>query len=648
MAICFSVRIYAQIPENNIDFTESYIESILDNDEDANIVDDIEFHSYTKIKINIATDDFLLNIPFLSAYQKEQLILYRKEWGNILSFGELMVIDGFTQEICNALNGIIDFSPREEKKKYKFGDYFKHADYEMIARIGSTYGDNTPYTSEKPSEKYYGSREKMLYKFSYNFDERLRAAIVVEKDAGERFIDTAHKSLEHISGFIQWKNKNFNVVAGDYYIQFGQGLGIWNGQAFSSGLETVSQIKYPSKIKVKTSSDEANYFRGGAVGCKIKAVSMYTYFSSKRADASLDYNADIDRDIFTSLATGGYHRTSNEISKKFNLPVLNCGIGAGVDVKRLRLFASCNYVQFKDIYFPKENIENIFKERSDKYLSYTLDFVACLRKSVLYGEVAMLNNLSTAATLGISLYTSALMEMDINLRYLSPRYTNLFFNNNFRSKNGEYAVSIKQTAYLSKTFTLYNHLDISKPLWFTSNLSSLNPIVRISSKLKINITRYTSASIYYKYSDGFAKDKSEKITSYIEDKGHNIRAQIEFAPFSSLNLRSRLEFTFKNGSKGMLFYQDCAYKFAEKVSITYRISCFDTDGYSSRVYSYENDVLYAYSSPMYYGQGISTFLLLNYKIRRGLSLWGKVSFTEVFDRQNANRFTYTLQVIYKI
>ncbi|MDR2084064.1 MAG: hypothetical protein LBP67_03615 [Bacteroidales bacterium] len=647
LLFCFSILLYSQNTENNIDYTESFIENILENNEDTNILEDIELYNYSIIKINIVSDDYLLNIPFLSGFQKEQLILYRKEWGNILSIGELILIDGFTKESYDFLSKIIDFSLKNEKIKYKFGDYFKQADYEIITRIGSTYGDNLPYTSEKISEKYYGGREKVLYKFLYNLEEQLRIAIIIEKDAGERFIDITNKSFEHLSGFIQWKSRNFTISAGDYYIQFGQGLGVWTGQSFLSGIETISQIKYSGKIKVKTSSDEVNYFRGGAISCRIKSASIYTYFSSKKVDASLDYNNDLEKDVFTSLSTSGYHRTANEINKKFNLPVINTGIGAGIDIKRLRIFASCNYSQFKNIYYPKENIENIFKERNNKYLTYTLDFVACLRKSVIYGEIAMMNNFSLASTFGINLHTSSLTEIDINLRYLSPRYTNLFFNNIFKSKNGEYAISIKQITYLNRIFTLYNHLDISKPLWLTTNISVLNPIIRISSKLNINITKHTSGSIFYRYTSISSKDNSERITSFYEEKGHNLRIQIELIPYPFLTLRSRAEFVKKENSNGILLYQDLSLKFDGRYSITYRVTCFDTDDYASRIYSYENDVLYAFSSPMYYGKGASMFLLINYKIKRSISIWGKVAFFKVLDRENADRFIYTLQVIYK-
>jgi hypothetical protein len=40
---------------------------------------------------------------------------------------------------------------------------------------------------------------------------------------------------------------------------------------------------------------------------------------------------------------------------------------------------------------------------------------------------------------------------------------------------------------------------------------------------------------------------------------------------------------------------------------------FETDSYASRIYAFENDVLYAFSSPAYYGKGWGFYFIVNYK-----------------------------------
>lgn len=60
-----------------------------------------------------------------------------------------------------------------------------------------------------------------------------------------------------------------------------------------------------------------------------------------------------------------------------------------------------------------------------------------------------------------------------------------------------------------------------------------------------------------------------------------------------------------------------------------RIAFFSTDDYDSRIYAYENDVLYAVSLPAYYGKGFRTYLIARYGINRNLDLWLRFARTQL-------------------
>jgi hypothetical protein len=48
---------------------------------------------------------------------------------------------------------------------------------------------------------------------------------------------------------------------------------------------------------------------------------------------------------------------------------------------------------------------------------------------------------------------------------------------------------------------------------------------------------------------------------------------------------------------------------------------FETDGYNSRLYAYENDVLYSYSIPVFFDKGYRYYLTLNYDLTNKVSIW---------------------------
>jgi hypothetical protein len=82
----------------------------------------------------------------------------------------------------------------------------------------------------------------------------------------------------------------------------------------------------------------------------------------------------------------------------------------------------------------------------------------------------------------------------------------------------------------------------------------------------------------------------------------------------------------KEAEEGFLYLADIIYKpLLKPYAGVLRFQFFQTNGYNSRVYAYENDVLYNFSIPAFYGEGIRYYLNLNYDITRNLSCWLRFS-----------------------
>ena len=73
---------------------------------------------------------------------------------------------------------------------------------------------------------------------------------------------------------------------------------------------------------------------------------------------------------------------------------------------------------------------------------------------------------------------------------------------------------------------------------------------------------------------------------------------------------------------GFLAYVDLLYKpMMKKYSANMRLQYFETDGYDSRLYAYENDVLYSFSIPVFYDKGYRYYFNVNYDVSKRLSCW---------------------------
>jgi hypothetical protein len=128
---------------------------------------------------------------------------------------------------------------------------------------------------------------------------------------------------------------------------------------------------------------------------------------------------------------------------------------------------------------------------------------------------------------------------------------------------------------------------------------------------------------------------SDQIFSYdyIVYSKNSARFSINYSISDNINLKNIVEYLIytdgdKNDSQGYFISQDVHFKPARKpYSITVRYALFDTDGYDSRIYAYENDILYAFSVPAFSGKGMRIYMLAKMKVFDSLNLYAKIGRT---------------------
>ena len=75
------------------------------------------------------------------------------------------------------------------------------------------------------------------------------------------------------------------------------------------------------------------------------------------------------------------------------------------------------------------------------------------------------------------------------------------------------------------------------------------------------------------------------------------------------------------------------------LKVTFRYALFNTDDYGSRIYAYENDLLYTSSMPAYYGRGFRVYALLKYSPSGRIDTWLRLSLTCYADRESVGSGT---------
>jgi hypothetical protein len=128
--------------------------------------------------------------------------------------------------------------------------------------------------------------------------------------------------------------------------------------------------------------------------------------------------------------------------------------------------------------------------------------------------------------------------------------------------------------------------------------------------------------ISYRYSE--SNLPAERGLNAIDhSKTISFRVSAKYSPLEGLFLASRFDCKRFSGplSTGYAVYQDVHYTFKRiPVDIWWRYSIFETDSWDTRIYHYENDLLYTFSIPAFSGSGTRSYIMIGFKTGRFMSV----------------------------
>src|SRR5699024_8300054 len=127
-----------------------------------------------------------------------------------------------------------------------------------------------------------------------------------------------------------------------------------------------------------------------------------------------------------------------------------------------------------------------------------------------------------------------------------------------------------------------------------------------------------------------------------EERRSGIRANVEYWVNSTIRLRTRAEWirsrqAGQEAASGYVLYHDLRLLLFDNLKVDARITVFDTDSYASRVYQFENDLLYVFGSQVLFDRGQRMYLLINYEPFSFIEFWAKAGLTTYENQQLIGR-----------
>ena len=423
---CFPLHIMAQTNYNRL--LEEYIELFSEKEDyssdENDMLETLLYYIENKININDTGSNNLSDLFFMEQYHINAIRTYIQQNGQMLSINELYLINRLDSTTLNLMLPFVKVEEVKETQKHSLHDMLKYGKHNI------TIGSKTVFEKSKGyvDSTYLGSPWRLYFKYQYKYRDKLLLSFSGDKDPGEElFKGTQKQGFDHYGFSLMLNDIGIvkRIVIGNYNIQLGQGLCIWN----SSGLNFSTDgnvSKYGRTIKNAGSFTENNYLKGIASEIMLSPkISLTTFASHTKRDATFEY--DDESTIYRSFYTSGYHRTANECSKKDNISETIGGGSLKYQSNHLSIALNGYYQHLSDSIMPKENFYNHYYFRGQNNCNIGLDISYLYRNILFFGETAFDRNLNNASIVGSQIYIRN-SKLTTYYRHYAVDYQNMYAN----------------------------------------------------------------------------------------------------------------------------------------------------------------------------------------------------------------------------
>ena len=638
--------------EINQQLIEDYIQGLdIEGDFDFNtIFENLEFRLEKPLNLNEAKIEDLKELFILNDVQINNLLQYKLKNGNLISLYELQAISGFDINTIRALLPFVTVNESLADFHLPFFKMFSGGKHEIYLKWRKVLEKQKGYIPNEVGEtKYLGDPNKIYLRYKYSFDNKFQYGITAEKDAGEEFFRGNNKQgFDYYSFHIYARNFSRHIKAlaiGDYSISLGQGLILHNAFGSAKGSFTMDVKKSGRIIKPYTSVSEFSFYRGLAATLRFSEKIELTLFgSSKRRDANVTIDTLQGDQIlrFSSLLEDGNHRTLTEIARERQLRQSSAGGSLGFESGNLNIAFNYLFEKFDKKFEKQDRLYNLFRFSGDQLQNASISYSYLWKNFNFFGETALSDNGAFANLHGILIGLDRRMSLSVVYRNFNRDYYALAPNPFADSQSGsnEKGVYIGSEITPAKGWKINLYADYFTHPWFKFGVNgpskNYDYFIKVAFKKKRKYEVY--AQFFYESKELNSNLGGDSQISRLE-RGARKRIRIHFSNklTKSLEFRNRIEFSYSNlknaQESGFLIYQDIIFKpIAFPLSFSARYALFDTDGFNSRIYAYENDILYEFFIPFYFYKGSRFYLNTRYKINRNITAEFRIAQTYLENR----------------
>jgi len=643
--VLFNVTFVMSQEDERTQIIEKRIEYIGEALEDSDIdfttyLEDLYHYYDNPINLNQTSFDELTKLHILTDVQAVAIMQYSRHYGKILSVYELTAIEELDLDVIKLILPFVRIGEgKYEKTKWK--NVFKYGKHDIFLRYQRGLETKEGYIQKPdsilaiyPNKQYLGSPDKIYTRYRYTYKDKISWGVTGEKDAGEQFFKgTQSKGFDFYSAHLMVKDLGLvkKVVIGDFQANFGQGLTMWSGFNMGKSADVLNVKRYARGLKQYTSVNESNFMRGGGVMLQKNKFDVTLFGSHKKIDANINLTDTLfggtDFGI-SSFQVTGFHRTVGEIEDKHVVNETVFGGATHYTNENLKIGLVGVYTQYDKPLSPSSQTYTQYKFNGTSNYSIGANYLYFKHKTSFFGEVTTSQNKSYAILNGLTWHADPKLDLVILHRLIDKKNQSLYsaaFGGASANENGLYfgvKAKISKQLNISAYYDQFTHNWLK---WLTDGPSNgREALVQIDYKINYN------SSLYIRFKNKITQRDTKEDVIGIDNQVFlsktNLRLHYTQRISRQITLKSRIEgvrFIYDDvKSNGLLLYQDIVYKFKKvPLKLSARYAIFDTDNYDTRLYAYENDLLYLFSIPSYYYKGNRAYVMLKYDIGRNIDLW---------------------------
>jgi len=623
----------AQEPVTDSDMLRSLLTEIAaygEEDQDFDhLLEILEELAENPVYINDASFEDVARIIWLTEFQINSLLDHVKRYGVILSHYEIATLFGFTPELTQTLIPFVSLEKKPDPVKLNPGRALRYGRNRLIVTTQRVLEDQEGYIRpDTVANRYAGSPIRANVRYLFSYANQLFFGITAAKNAGEPFFRKNNPyGFDFYSAHFQLNTSGRlkTLALGDYRADFGQGLILWSGMNFGKSAMTLNAMRFNAGLRRYGSLDKNRFMRGAGVTLRLEPMDVSLFYSRKAIDATVtvrDENGKATQ--VSSFPTDGYHRTPTEIVRK--RAAMEQIVGTNISIRRTNwhIGATAVYYDFDVTVVPNTYIYNHFAFTGRSNSNYSIDFRFRLGDAILYGEHALAQNGAWAMLYGAQMLIGERLVTNILYRSYAKDY-----HARYGGALGESSINNNEEGFfagwnlnLGGQWRVSSYYDIFRFPWLRYRADA--PTFGHDAMMQVDYTpvRNTKMYIQARYREREENTTETTIRTVTHIKTASVKMVISHQIREGFGTGNHLE--IKNyskesaTSKGYFLSQDIYFTFNTfnryPLRITLRYAFFDTDDYDSRIYSYENDLLYAFSIPAFHYQGARMYALFRYTL----------------------------------